>query len=120
MNNEEILEKAIQKAINNGWNRFNRYTTRVYVGRVFNYDSRIYIYGEPILPCNAITASVRILYTPEEIIFNHDFAQALWGMKKLTKAAANLSDVNTIYLWQLRLQQMVVSKNLIEYLGDYI
>jgi len=67
MNNKEILEKAIQKAIDNGWNceydtSFAEYYNSDTMESYPDYEVQIHLYA---------------------IIFDHDFAKALWG-KELT------------------------------------
>lgn len=98
MSNQEILEKAIQKAIDGGWKPFG--------------DARI-----------KIAATVmHVLYAWQTfdtdwhntIIFNHDFAKALWG----TKVPAWSLDNSSLEAWQYHLQQMVISPDSIKYLGE--
>lgn len=115
MNKQEILEKAIQKAIESGWLVFgykSEYesaelthdvisgmpTVRLSVkhkGRIFGYR------GIPLL----------------NIIFNHDFAKALWGEDAGYDQGSGLGE---LYGWQYHLQQMVIADDPIQYLGEHI
>lgn len=89
VNRQVVLENAIYKAAQNGW--------------VIPWGDGKWYPQE---------------FSINDIIFDHQFAKALWGEEKLSKAASQLSDVNTDYLWQLRLQQMVISEDPILYLAD--
>lgn len=115
MTNKEILEKAVQKAIDGGWIPFNN-----------DFQAR-----------QPIESLMEFLLENEEIetktgyreystfIFNHEFAKALWGDTPL-----NFDNNNTLVayedrmynepIWQYHLQQMVISPNPIEYLGANI
>lgn len=107
MDNYEILEKAVQKAINNGWKRqATGHRTKAELNQIYWNDR----------------------FT---IIYNHDFAKALWGdgrhryewldddivyEQKLWDADDGLSFGGK--LWQFHLQQMVVAPDPIKYLGE--
>ena len=101
MSNKEVLEKAIAKAIDNGWKapRGNRYGVAD-DGTVFAYvkDSEIRAYG--------VETSLR------ELIFNHDFAKALWGEEYKDWPLYKIKD------FEFHLQQMVVADDPVQYLGD--
>lgn len=62
-----------------------------------------------------------------DIIFNHDFAKALWGdhlrldqAMPYIKRGATLRDLNQRKAWQYHLQMMVIADNPIKYLGENI
>lgn len=97
---QEILERAIQKAIDGGW----------------NYES----FGsvDHWLRKNASTkAKAEIVYgnisgRKYEFIFNHEFAKALWP---------ELRDEYGVYSdWRTHLAQMVISDDPIAYLGEHL
>lgn len=72
MNNQEILTKAIQKAVEGGLTGYwaDRYSSCEKLDEMeFLIAGNIYEEG----------------HSPEELIFNHDFAKALWGEYKNTK-----------------------------------
>lgn len=135
MTNQEILEKAIQKAIDGGWkgSPYLDYT------KISNdqYLTNL-IMGENVW-------LVTIVYCPP-----HDFAKALWGeardvekyayylegelfdyktpeeFKKIEQAGEDDNSwerYGPIYKnkgWQYHLQQMVIAEDPIKYLGDHL
>lgn len=110
MNNSEILEKAIQKAIDGGL-PFDRSWSIDPSGRwvIINLPS-----GED---------SIRSITHPyEQVIYNHDFAKALWGnmtyaeLKGAPYSSTNIS--RELKAWQYHLQQMVIAEDTIKYLGE--
>jgi hypothetical protein len=54
--------------------------------------------------------------SPEQLIYNHDFARALWGKE----APNNHCKMAGLDMWQYHLQQMVVADDPIAYLGEHI
>lgn len=102
MTNQQILEKAIQKAIDGGW--------------------------KPATPhldgFNAEFMAMTINDTAElySVIFSHYFAKALWGdSDDDRKVIVGETDWHKWPLqWQYHLQMMVISDNPIEYLGQNI
>ncbi len=118
MTNKEILEKAIQKAIDGGWKVTNP-----------TIDT-----PEKIMDWYAYPDSFREDYC-NRFIFNHDFAKALWGEEQtkytylIDKPLEHpVSKDDPIWyaenrfteLWKLKLMQMVISPDPIKYLGDNI
>jgi hypothetical protein len=111
--NSQILTKAIQKAKNGGWEFETIVPWR---------DG----YGVKKL------RSLQHLkeFDVEHIIYNHDFAKALWGEPKpMTTEEARASG----YIggggqlctprnagWKYHLQKMVIANDPIKYLGDYL
>ena len=124
MNREEVLDKAIQKAVNNGWS-FPKWV------KDCAEDSNYLPYSDYLYPC---------------IIFDHDFARALWKGAKTPDAKEGEPSYDAIEVlglykatgggyegygdyvnleftgepWQYHLQQMVISPDPIKYLGDNI
>jgi hypothetical protein len=101
--NKEILTKAIQKAIDGGW----RYSN----GDSHELPQELYIYDE--------------YGVYQDIIFNHDFAKALWprGEYKKGEHAPYGIDPNHDGIkaeWQYHLQRMVISPDPIKYLGEHL
>lgn len=93
MNRQQILEKAIQKAIDGGWKniRYAKPTVEELV------DTEAY-YG---------------------CIFNHQFAKALWGEEHIKRTLAkNVDWIDTQPAWRMHLQQMVIADDPIQYLGN--
>lgn len=104
MTNQEILEKAIQKAIDGG------------------YEIKLL----PLLSRGVAEMVEHLVKYPEwitHLIFNHDFAKALWS-DDLVEVKAYLAWGGD-YLFQgpsylAHLQQMVIAVDPIEYLGANI
>jgi hypothetical protein len=95
MNKQEILTKAIEKALNNGW-----------AGDVLSGD---------------VTDDYS---NYRNIIFNHDFAKALWGddlwwIAKPGKSGEHRQELQ-VPAWQIHLQQMVIAEDPIQYLEENI
>lgn len=119
MTNPEILTKAIKKAIASGWQ-----TTLAAIlinWSVDSEDGAVWvnrkIEGIPMYPMFA-----------EVIIFNHDFAKALWGEEMVatrhTITMFNGLELDSSELWlpnfKYHLQRMVVADDPIKYLGENI
>ena len=99
MTNKEILEKAIQKAIDGGW------------------DSK---------------TDWDVDNCPYGLIFNHNFAKALWGdgfvlEEYWVDRMAEYGRGNVLSSWQMgperwvyNLQRMIIAEDPIKYLGENI
>lgn len=126
MTSQLILEKAIQKAIESGWLPY-----------FANFDSNM-TKDNIVIRYPKGATSVNFDYTmsghvvgvggynlePYSIIFNHDFAKALWG-EGAVDSNGNVSQIEVgderviykpIYLWHL--QRMVIAENPLEYLKE--
>lgn len=98
MTNQEILEKAIMKAERNGWN--NKTRRHSGIDQVWMIDAD----DSPSM---------------EELIFNHDFAKALWGEDKKLFCIGDCTVFHEI-AWKEHLRRMVIADDPIEYLGEHI
>jgi hypothetical protein len=112
MSNQEILEKAIQKAIAGGW---------VYHGLT---DEGEIQYTDTGVVVNWLRGG-RTGYSAETIIFNHDFAKALWGndarpcdMSITYNVGGPERIFSPIPAWVFHLMMMVKEVDPIEYLGE--
>lgn len=113
MTNQQILEKAIKKAIDGGWSR----------GEYFQNDGKFEFDGDRFI-CGDFSEHNFVA------IFNHDFAKALWGEelhhetfivpKELNKRFAGTQNLDIKPTWQYHLQQMVIAEDPIKYLGENI
>lgn len=92
MDSKQILEKAIQKAIDGGWTH-----------------ERI-----PVLQTSAECWSNQDYRT---FVYRHDFAKALWGEEVRVPINQGFDKVTKLG-WKRHLQAMVVSEDPIAYLGD--
>jgi hypothetical protein len=86
MNNQEILTKALEKAVDNGWAHEHLEDNRKEVqgnggiwGRVQFWDAGLGEWGGYYTP------------HPYSIIFDHDFAKALWGEEDIDLATVEPS-----------------------------
>lgn len=128
MDAKEILEKAIKKAVAGGWDNWyaNGYEPIYFGGELIGVRD---LDPHAVLKCEGI----------EGLLFNHDFARALWGDEHDCDAgfhekktifhnpATNKDEVldesYTVYClhqkdWKHHLQNMVIADNPIEYLGS--
>lgn len=125
MNNQHILEQAIQRAITNGWN--------VWHGKYIELNHDI-ITGELYCIFNdAPDDTEPLLYKISlfAVIFDHSFARAIWGESEvglfendkwydLPVENDSMFPITIIGNWQYHLQQMVVSPDPIKYLSENI
>lgn len=104
MTNQRILETAVKKANKNGFGVNDGWL---------------------------IPSAQKLLFDDEykKLIFNHDFAKALWGDKNymaykfnttLDRQPENLSESGIYPLWKWHLVRMTTSIDPIKYLGDNI
>ena len=115
MDNKQILEKAIQKAIGGGWEApIDTTPSWIELAEGGYYDMLYEGWLE---------------LATETIIFSHDFAKALWGEKRVTRPSfidykEHDGELFTTYRTQpndeYHLQQMVISDNPIQYLKENI
>ena len=54
--------------------------------------------------------------SPEQLIYSHDFARALWGKE----APNNHCKIAGVDMWQYHLQQMVIADDPVSYLGKHV
>lgn len=109
--NKQILDQAIQKAIDGGWPFFE--------------DSTLLPVGDWVVPNSICVYNSYLeekMYIPQGVfIYSHDFAKALWPGKH-TCQRPNCGDggCTNEYEWQYHLQQMVIAEDAIKYLGQHI
>ena len=119
MSDREILEKAIQKAVDGGWDRAIKLTVTVKsVSDAFTNDGAI-------TPIQRKGSYEWENYAP--VIFSKDFAKALWGeelhSEEYDSPIPRFPDAKKLDVrphWQYHLQAMVISDEPIKYLGDNI
>ena len=120
MSDKEILTKAIEKAIKNGW-KLPEFTDAPWEVVELGDDSVILEYGD--------SYGMLELSMPE-IIFSHDFAKAFFGCEEIELANPDWCDSlpvcdediehDTQISWEYHLQQMVINENPLQYLKDYM
>lgn len=106
MANQEILEKAIQKARENGWDTSHFKTLKADYKHPDESE-----FHDLLSDWHSIS--------PLDIIFNHDFAKALWGVEPITEHVGYKASL-TRPAFAFHLQQMVISSDPLEYLGENV
>jgi len=101
MTNEEILQKAIEKACKNGYGDGKCNSTIEWITEKDEQWGTIF------------TAS-----SLESLIYSHAFAKAFFGEEICDEVITGQEEGG--YLWQYHLQQMVISDDPIRYLEQYL
>lgn len=120
LNNQQILTKAIEKAIAGGWTCFN-YAT-LHNNHKGNYEVD-YDTGHLRLSFWNIGKtreydSVDFEISEYEIIFNQEFAKALWGVEWPDGPGGRGYIGEPTPRWHHFLQEMVIADDPIKYLGE--
>ena len=105
MTNEEILKKAVEKAVKNGYKSF---TDLSHIG---TYDGS---FGTS-LRVFAKHKDGPYARDGETIIFSHDFAKAFWGTERKTKGKWFIGE-----MWQLHLREMVLEEEPLKYIEKFL
>lgn len=121
MSDQEILRAAIAKAIARGW---EQNLTWIH-GNTKNKDETFLAWVS-----NLQISGYHAYYDYDdffcvlELIYNHEFAKALWGDKFINPEMRDDKGSRVIALqqtaWRHHLRQMVVAENPIKYLGEHI
>lgn len=107
MTNKEILEKAIKKSIDNGFDKFPDGMTRS-IKRDTNSGENVLLFEEDGIETKRLAVST--------LIYDHDFAKALWGEERVYTTGDVVYDA----AWIFHLQQMVIADDPIKYLGEHL
>ena len=106
MTNEQILKQAIEKAIKNGYKPIIR-----------GFDYSVEALSKHWIGDN-MEHSGKWYY---EIIFSHDFAKAIWGEREISSQdILKARGSNCRYFWQYHLQRMVLEKNPLAHLREFL
>lgn len=110
MEQDKVLEKAIGQAISRGfWTGRLQNFGEGRKPQIGTYEGRLSVY----LPFDPVPVSY------EYVVFNHDFAKALWG-KDIAQFSEGYSGdtihLNNIENWKGHLANMVVAEDPIKYL----
>lgn len=114
---QEILTKAIKDAVAGGWEPVEGIAVKLLDFDFSENTNRVYLRYKRVTPIEE--------WSVYGLIFNHQFAQALWGYKLkkveqvLTQEAGQKLWIN-LDGWQYHLQQMVIADDPIKYLGENI
>lgn len=124
MSNEQILTKAIEKAQKNGWysDSWHRIVPTDAVGLELHEGGAMQLYR------NGSVDETHV----NEVIYNHDFAKALWANEPSCLSEIHSSAFDNeggeytrtesqgLDGWQYHLQQMVIADDPIKYLGEHL
>jgi hypothetical protein len=118
MSDQEILEKAIQKAIDGGWTVGRQIKFEKSMGWVQVGDGP----EEPEVTENGVTARMTQLLGETDILYDKGFAKALWGDKFFTPVIRDDTGTTVGMIkqtpWKHHLRQMVIAEDPIKYLGE--
>ena len=106
MSNQQILTKAIEKAIAGGWTSDDPMFLSADAETAEEYMEVIDKY------CFDCFVNERLFNT----IFNHDFAKSLFGEYPTRIPAYS----DALENWQFHLQNMVIAPDPIEYIGNFL
>jgi hypothetical protein len=106
MTDEEILKKAIEKALHNNWEHMLPFVPTWALEQA-NEDR--------------LTKHITKTYG-KSIIFSHDFAKAFWGadIYRHGMRTNHGSISGEMRMWQYHLQQMVLEEEPLKYLEQYL
>lgn len=111
MTDSEVLQKAIERAIENGWKTNIFWDDMLSQPTIYDGDGG-YAYVNPL-----------------SILFDHDFARALFGEEELERATSNdhikikgnfTRPVRGHEGWQYHIQQLALAEDRIGYLREYL
>lgn len=105
MTDTEIIEKAIHRAVDNGWKKPEL---------PFEVDLSGEIYVCPKIRLWDEWVDL------EHVIFDIEFARALWGEKFHGSPGEYYGESYRPLTWQYHLQQMAIAPDRIKYLGENI
>jgi hypothetical protein len=117
MTNQEILTKAVEKAIKNGYGHYNskdRDESTQSHNRIVSYN-----YAGSIT-VKDFAKSGALIYTEQLSLFDPDFAKALWGESLLKATLWDVQETHELPAWQLHLMLMVIADDPIQYLGEHL
>lgn len=105
----DILQKAVTKAIHNGWNEaLIEDEWHIHGGRMAGrYDMCVPKVDQPVYHCDIAA-----------VLFDHGFAKALWHNPPY--GLDPVIDDDWQEPWKTRLQEMVIAENPIKYLGEHL
>lgn len=110
MNNKQILTKALEKAVKNGFDMIE-------FGKWF-YEEE---------DCEDLANTLIIFHTINVLIFSHDFAKAFWGEELIpVEGGHETIEVNleqameAEVAYKHHIQQMVLEKNPLKYIEKFL
>jgi len=126
MTNEQILKKAIEKAMKGGFEYMGEAFESINEYKGFNLDGRL-LYRrkdeiiEKMYPDEFNRDATNVdCQSVFDIIFSHDFAKAFWGDPEGVKYFENNPKRTPVKIWQFHLRQMVLEKEPLKYLKKFL
>lgn len=106
MTNEQILKKAVEKAVKNGFEleemREDKMFWKMITDKEWYIETDFYF----------------------SLIFSHDFAKAFWGEKEIVEIAVDRKEKKLFKVvnagWEIELQEMVLEKEPLKYLEKFL
>lgn len=141
MDKEKILEKAIKKAIKNGFRSLDK-QERIEISICLDtakdrgddgdkeicilYDWEVHIMEGEEVECEPWCCGKRMWFSVEELLFNHEFAKALWGVGPYVKGkfvdifkkGGKVSFFRDFQYWEYQLMRISVERDIFEYLDN--
>lgn len=112
MTNQEILTKAISQAIEGGYTPDGITDVTNFRPTIRNGQTWVRWFNDN---------GQEVIQDLEHVIYNHDFAKALWGSETTDLDTYRLMEQpRDIYPWKYHLMQMVIANDPIKYLGENI
>jgi hypothetical protein len=123
MTHKEIIKTAVNKAIENGWHN--------HAGAEMLYFRMYFPSGNVLIHTKRDELTTGETFNVPSIIFDHDFAKALWGEEPdsvpykqihyfIEKDGTASECRVTLQAWQYHLQQMIIAEDPIAYLGEHL
>lgn len=120
MKNEDVLKLAIKKAVKNGWTDYGQ--DDVYL-IMMHYSNGL---GKKDKTFGGLAGNKYY-----EIVFSHDFAKAFWGEEEICPDCGKKEECYCTNLdlymfprkekeWEFHLQVMVLEKDPIQYLKEFL
>lgn len=114
MSNEEILIKAIHKAVANGWKSTLEHWGAIDKVELSMANGMGWVWYE---------AGDGEQFNAYAILFSHSFAKAFWGeegISLITQGSLNIDVVEHMPAWKMNLKIMVLEEDPIKYLEEFI
>lgn len=121
MSKKDILEKAITKAVKNGWHWGSIHEAYENARIEHHPGDMNFVATHETIRSSRKDNGWEISYN--DIIFNRDFAKALWNAPMMHAAEPGELSFETpdgLSEWQYHLQRMVISDDPIAYLGSHL
>ena len=109
MSDEEILRKAIEKAVNNGWNEGKQLIDFTYFGSFLEPFEDIK-FEHPFIEVDGEDIHTNV------ILFDHKFAKAFFGEFTINRIGPGMGKVS----WKFHLPILVLEEHPLQYLAKFL